>query len=478
MAYSNDIEKQVDHYRTLGASAGSNNKPSSSATEPDDNEAVLENDAKRFAHVATNTLDKELTDQNQIIASSLRETQELAALLPQILADDSAEPIARQNLLQQKSALVSHKVMELRHLAALNYFKSIHNIRHEASYPEDLFTHFAFIFLAVILEILLNTIFFANDTGFLGGFVVALVVSLINVFSTGIIGHIISYRNHVEATKKTFGNAMIVVLMVWMAFWNSVISAFRHYSELQQEDSLATNLDAFSHAWSDALGIFTFNRPFSDMNSFVLFFLGIAIGCYCAYKGYKLEDAYPGYASKHKAWRAAREGWETQLTAAKQALHTHIEKQRNQLSEAKGKLMQGAARINSVKSGIEQSHNQCISTLMTISREFQHCRDIYRQTNTKIRSTPPPNYFADTSSSVPESYDGQLLMVTASANNVISEYGRLSKDYLEKISSRVQQLLTQMADLEVRLTAQLVIDIEAEARAILIKEAEVMPNTI
>ena len=58
MAYSNDIEKQVDHYRTLGASAGSNNKPSSSATEPDDNEAVLENDAKRFAHVATNTLDK------------------------------------------------------------------------------------------------------------------------------------------------------------------------------------------------------------------------------------------------------------------------------------------------------------------------------------------------------------------------------------------------------------------------------------
>ena len=85
------------------------------------------------------------------------------------------------------------------------YFIYQNKLKREACYPDSAVLHWAIIILAVLLESVVNSFFFANasDLGLLGGLFQALFISISNIGSALLMGiYVLPYKNHVDIRKQ------------------------------------------------------------------------------------------------------------------------------------------------------------------------------------------------------------------------------------------------------------------------------------
>ena len=188
----------------------------------------------------------------------------------------------------------------------LNTFRLANKLsKREAYYPKSYILHFAWIFVFIFVEALVNAYFFgeASSLGLLGGVLIGFVSSFFNVTLSTIAGYVLRYKNHVSWFKKILGLSTFTLLLAAIFILHLFIA---HYREI-----LTTNPHV--EIWSVVEPIL--KKPFElhEMETLILVSLGLLVTLFSIFKGMSLDDRYPGYGAVYRRWR----GKEDQFLSSK-----------------------------------------------------------------------------------------------------------------------------------------------------------------
>ena len=192
----------------------------------------------------------------------------------------------------------AHRLAE-KELRAFRYHNNL--LDRTPTYPESVLFHFALVIVAIVVEGVANSYFFgqASDLGLLGGFFTAFLVSVANVAISMLAG--VLFLRLVESRKQdlesSWGCRVCLVILVFLGVLHLTIA---HYREL-----LTRNPDADILAALQPM----FENPFAlrDMESLLLVAIGVVISAFGIYKGYTLDDRYPGYGPVYRKWKVLDE---------------------------------------------------------------------------------------------------------------------------------------------------------------------------
>jgi hypothetical protein len=191
----------------------------------------------------------------------------------------------------------------------LNTFRLANKLsKREAYYPKSYILHFAWIFVFIFIEALINAYFFgeASSLGLLGGVLIGFVTSFFNVTLSTIAGYVLRYKNHVSWFKKILGLLTFTILLAAIFVLHLFIA---HYREI-----LSTN----PHVEISSVLEPMLKQPFAlnDMDTLILVALGLLITLFSILKGMNLDDRYPGYGAVYRRWREKEDQF---LSSKKQA---------------------------------------------------------------------------------------------------------------------------------------------------------------
>ncbi len=269
---------------TIAKQAARQNIPDSTATEPDSNElnlcSRLESDMLQAQNRAEETVSrlrgailllsakKEVNMANELTNEF---DKHLSSKLSTTLEDIGAEKERYQSANDD-----------------LHSFKKQNKLRRMHHYPDSQYSIYAFFLIAIIIEAALNGVFFAegSESGLVGGVGIALTIAFFNVSIGVVVGAFsLRYKNHYKQWKVLLGWGGVVIGTVISFMFNLLVAHYRTAMTLDLDNAASKAMETF---WEGILSI-------SDVQSCLLFLLGVLFYFGAVYKGYKADDAYPGY---------------------------------------------------------------------------------------------------------------------------------------------------------------------------------------
>ena len=180
--------------------------------------------------------------------------------------------------------------------AELNNFRLVNKLtKREAYYPQSYILHFAWIFVFIFLEALVNAYFFgeASSLGLLGGIFIGFITSFFNVILSALAGFILRYKSHVSYFKKFIGLSIFLILLGVILFIHLFIAHYREVLSVNSNVEIGSVLKPL------------LETPFAlhDMESIILISLGLLVTLFSIIKGMSFDDEYPGYGKIYRRWK-------------------------------------------------------------------------------------------------------------------------------------------------------------------------------
>ena len=320
------------------------------------------------------------------------------------------EPSLEKLRSEHTAALHQAKESEARAVKHLRWFQQKHGLHHRAaSYPTSPLYHFAIVAALALVEWISLAAFYAegSDFGLLGGVLIAMTLSVVNVSLVVLAGGLLRYVNHRSGRQKALALTGVAVLYAGFLL---VTLAAAHYrvatSDIAQshpESAAPAGTPLSSHVAADVdqwraarLAWQRFVRNpvgFDDVFSWILVVLTVVFGIFASYKGYRVDDPYPGYGQLDRELNVRRALYE-----GRRAEYCRL------IDQVFDRILDEQARLFSdVKANIEHYH-ELIGKSDDERRAFVHevaemqdaCNILlkrYRQTNARARTSPAPYYF-------------------------------------------------------------------------------------
>ena len=255
--------------------------------------------------------------------------------------------------------------------------------------PWPLILTLGLLFFMIFVEAIMNGYFFAqsNVLGLLGGWSVALVISVVNVGFSMVFGWFGRWIVHRSFFGKLVG---LTVILIWLAFATGFNLSVGHFRDMVE-----------GRLWNDAAIAALENLVASPVDlqsieSWLLVGFGALISFFAFLKGFHLDDRYPGYGSVARRLQEAREDYAHEVEKA----HDELLEKRD---EAKESLeLAGAQARDEINEAVDVGYaRQGLAGQRDIF--LGHCDDvanrllaIYREANARARTTPAPAHFART----------------------------------------------------------------------------------
>ncbi|MFM2084321.1 MAG: hypothetical protein RLY95_1139 [Pseudomonadota bacterium] len=418
-----------------GTSEGQQNKPATDAQAPDINEIQVTSLANKFVATEEAGLTEVYVEVEKKIAEHLQQVEVLNADCISKLNNDLLEGVFRSSLADEEHSLVITCAKEMETRAALNGFKIRNLINEPAHYPEDLIFHFALLLAFVALETAVNAFFYQGSAGLIGGAVVALSVSVVNMGVAAFLGYMHRHKNLPEIKEKVIGYVSLGAFIVLALVLNLIFSTFRVQHELLQtqlvqdniaEPTTAMLVAAFKTAVVDAFEVFLFKFPSIDIMSFVLFFVGTLCSLLAFWKGYTSSDKHPGYAQMDRVHKAALDAYANVKDKAFNLAKLRANSEVNGVENLRNSIIAAHRNCAAIKAQVQLAHASFSGALTTIQRELKVVIDTYRGANSAVRATAPPQYFKTTPALRPD-------------NDGISRFNALCIE-IEDLSSKAKTL--------------------------------------
>jgi hypothetical protein len=439
--YAGQLGAQLRSYQTLGASQGQANRPSSNALTPDQQEIKLEADAKHFMiadHAGFLAAIAATEKQLATTHDSLVHTQSQCDAL---LSESGLREDIAHRLIAERHTVVTLRERELRLLSDLNGYRTQQGITHTAHYPSDRLLHLSWIFLCMAIETVVNAFFFENQNGLLGGAVVALAVSVVNLGLAGVLGYFFRYKNHKDATIAVLGWASLLVFFLETIYLNGVFSTFRYeYQLVADPTDIHQTTAAFKAALAKAVTVFHFSIPFNDILSFVLFFIGCLLSGYAFYKGYMFDDPYPGFGARDRRHKEAADNATAGEADVRNKIAVYLGQKKTEANDLRTSILAMGRQIAELDRAVTAAVTDLKAALDRIQAEFALVMGTYRRSNASVRSTPAPTYFAETAdlkSAFAENESQRLRSRIAEAQVAFTT---LRDSYLNRLADRGQDL--------------------------------------
>ena len=266
-----------------------------------------------------------------------------------------------------------------------NNFKTTNKLKREPYYPESYEIYVAVLLALLLLETIMNGVFFAkgNEYGYMGGTLIALSIASVNLAISFFLGRFTSYKNHIENVLKRFGYLSAIVILVWVFAYNLMVAHYR-----QQLDVDITK------AGSSAIALLL-KSPFAldSFDYWVLFLIGLIFGLIAYVEGYLWNDPYPGFGQLHKRLKQAQEDFIQTKSEIMELPEIMKENKLNELNVIESNI---SANISYIKEIVEQKHS-LVKNLKNNIEQIESSSTIlikrYREINMQHRKTDPPKYF-------------------------------------------------------------------------------------
>lgn len=241
--------------------------------------------------------------------------------------------------------------------------------------------------IAFGLELGVNTSVFAgaDEFGLAGALLKVIAIPCINLsvcfFSVFFLVRQVLRRS---LARKLVGLLGIVGLVVFAAGFNLTVAHWR--DGLQGALSFNAGQQAILRMLGDPLGL-------TDLNSWMLFAVGLLAALFAALDGWIWHDPYPGYSRRHKARERAREHY-TELRAdadveLQEIAEDALNDLRSQIVRADNAAMERRAIAETTAHLVDDAHRYQ-KHLAAVARDLV---GIYREANRKARKTPAPSAF-------------------------------------------------------------------------------------
>lgn len=383
-----NVDRVADELRlaAFGSERGAQNRPSSEAQTLDDIEHGIVERIEAHKQDANGIyLDHLHTYDERLTALSFEErfaTIQQAA--PEAVGDFRAEAtIGRDELFVLRRRLNENETERER-------FRERHRIERPArlASPGKVILKIGVLAVLFILEVVINGSFLAkaNLGGLLGGAAQAVTFAGLNIIASFFWGmvliRLVNRRNYL---LKLIG---LVSFLAYLAFAVTLNLTLSHLREIPPAVSL-----------NDTIGqevlhrLLTAPAGLTDINSWVLFSIGLIFSLIAMADGLMFFDPYMGYSGLERRWIEASR----QFADARVQLIERLRDIREDATEA----MNEAARDLSVR---RSEYDALLQGRARLSQRFEHhqsqieqsCRallEIYREANRGTRSTPAPDYF-------------------------------------------------------------------------------------
>lgn len=447
-SYQGELAGLQSEFRSRAQKEAGMMRPPSQATDLDDNEAQLLASANKHVSDENYLFEQALIEAGRTATENRTKLAAMRSRTEQILGDTSLEGKLESQLSADRGALERTTERRLRVEAEYNWFRARNGIVEEAVYPDSRIHHFGLVSVIFLAEAIANAFFYRNQGGLLGGFMVAVVISVLNLGLATILGWAFRYKNLSAPLMRATGWAAITFFVVSTVFFGALFASFRSEYQLLADPGDPTQLiSAFGKAWPLALGIFNFRFHFIDIFSFLLFWVSLLISCMACWKGYTSDDKHPGYSDKDRVLKGAI----SEQLAAEQDARARISAQ---LERAQGEVESVMAEPKNMLDSLagrdatlRQLRSELLLRVQRIADDFKLVIQSYRQANVAIRTTPPPSYFQELPQLTPalseNSYEDmrrQLAEIAADARSAQGEFKEAlseKKRDLQSLSSKV-----------------------------------------
>jgi hypothetical protein len=197
--------------------------------------------------------------------------------------------------------------------------------------------------------------------------------------------------------------------------------------------------------------------------------LAVVFGIFASYKGYRIDDPYPGYGQLDRELNAARA-----LSEGRKAEYCRL------VDQVFDRILDEQARLLAdVKANIER-YQELVSKSDDERRAFVHevaetqdaCNILlkrYRQTNARARTSPPPHYFTD-----PFAFDAHLTRppgaLSEDEQRLSGSYESAVKDF-SNIARQNDATVQNLRTAEIRRREYYFNKLERDVRERLVREA-------
>jgi len=379
----NEIAIEYD-VASLAKQAARKNQPASDSLHGDSNEKEFKNKFQTNATQAFQRVEQGLAALSDSLSSSSI-SKELSKVESLELQFDRA---VSSDLTPILSDINEAKKDYERRDDDLQSFRKENKIRREAHYPESHWQTVGILFLALIIESVLNGSMLAagSDEGLVGGFFLALVISLINIMVGFLNGWMfLRYKNHISKLKAIGGIFGSLVCFSAALLFNLLIA---HYRE-----ALVNNPDDAGHVAVESIksGLFSIN----DVQSWLLFGLGLIFMILAVYKGYYQDDEYPGYGGLSKRKKRAKEEVYELKDEAVEKLESLNDNYHEQLDKSCTRASQIHKTIISNISAFERQKSLLRSYRDHLQDTYLYVIKLYRDVNSSERNDPAPCFFKE-----------------------------------------------------------------------------------
>ncbi len=383
------VDRIADELRLAarGSERGAENRPTSDAQTMDDVEhQIVERIEAHKQDANVLYLDHLHTYDERLNALSFEErfaTIQQAA--PEAVGDFRAEAtVGRDELFVLRRRLNESEIER-------EQFRKYHRIERPArlATPGKIVLKVGVLAILFIIEVVINGSFLAkaNIGGLLGGAAQAVTFAALNIIASFLWGlvliRLINRRNYF---LKLIGMLSFLAYLAFAVVLNLTLS---HLREIPPVVALSDRVgqEVLQQLLTTPLGL-------TDINSWILFAIGLVFSLIAMADGLMFFDPYMGYAGLERRWIEATR----QFSDTRGELIERLRDIREDATEA----MNEAARDLSVRRSEYDSLLQARARLGTRFEQHQNqveqsaraLLEIYREANRKARSTSPPDYFA------------------------------------------------------------------------------------
>ncbi|UZE97220.1 hypothetical protein [Alkalimarinus alittae] len=366
----------------LAKNAARENRPDMNYKGEDANELDFHHKIETYAHQATIKV-KQLTEdlRNNITSTSINK---------EITDVENVEKEFKNKVSAEFTPLLTELAAVRGDVIAaeddLSDFKKVNKLRRSADYPESHVLTLGILVFALLIESLLNGFFFAkgSDFGLVGGVSIALIVSLLNISIGYLSGWwVFRYKNHISRKWVYCSTILFISTVVVSIVFNLLVAHYREALGVDPEHAATLAVSSFQ----DGL------LSITDVESWLLFMIGIVFFSLAVYKGYSMDDPYPGYGKmsrKRNRLLGDLDELRKEMIDDLDELHQYhleiieikyVDLQRRQ------KLLNGFISSFEYQMGIYRSY------IKNLRSNLNYIIATYRDINTSERTAPPPAYF-------------------------------------------------------------------------------------
>lgn len=187
-----------------------------------------------------------------------------------------------------------------------------------------------------------------------------------------------------SALRRLVGVIGVLALCLFAGGFNLAVAHWR--DGLQGALSFEAGQQALARMLASPFGL-------NDLNSWMLFAVGLLAAAFAALDGWIWHDAYPGYSRRHKAREKARQNYV--------ALREDADRELQEIAgDALGDLRDQIARADNASNERRAIAELTAHLVADAERYRRHLQEvatdlvgIYREANRKARKTPPPAAF-------------------------------------------------------------------------------------